>query len=140
MRCPACDGDWPRPDHRIADLGACVAYVHDDQFFRGWTVLVLKRHATELFELSGADRAKLADEVATVAAALARLYSAVKINYALLGNQIPHIHWHVIPRLRDDPAPRDSVWTVSHEPHRLAAAELSGQISALRAAFAEARP
>jgi diadenosine tetraphosphate (Ap4A) HIT family hydrolase len=133
--CPACTGGWPRGDHRVADLGACVVYLHDDQFFRGWTVLVLKRHATELFELAAADRARLVDEVAAVAAALTRVHGAVKINYALLGNQLPHIHWHVIPRLGDDPAPRESVWSVPHEPCPLGPAELRASIAALRAAL-----
>jgi diadenosine tetraphosphate (Ap4A) HIT family hydrolase len=33
-----------------------------------------------------------------------------KVNLASLGNVVPHLHWHVIPRYRDDahfPAP---VW------------------------------
>jgi diadenosine tetraphosphate (Ap4A) HIT family hydrolase len=26
-----------------------------------------------------------------------------KMNLASLGNSVPHVHWHVIPRFRDDP-------------------------------------
>ncbi|TKB52228.1 MAG: hypothetical protein E8D50_10325 [Nitrospira sp.] len=44
--CKACQGSWPREDHFIADLGLSKAYLHDDQFFPGWTVVVFKRHAT----------------------------------------------------------------------------------------------
>ncbi len=37
--CPACDGSWPARAQRIADLGATVAYLHEDQAFPGWSVL-----------------------------------------------------------------------------------------------------
>ena len=104
--CKACQSTWPREDHFIADLGLSKAYLHDDQFFPGWTVVVFKRHATELFQLAPTERIQLMEEVNLVAKTLAEIYDAKKINYELLGNQLPHIHWHVIPRLADDPATR----------------------------------
>ena len=64
---------------------------------------------------------------------VAALYTPRKINYELLGNQTPHIHWHVIPRLADDPAPLEAVWAVPHAPRRLDAASLAERVAALRA-------
>jgi diadenosine tetraphosphate (Ap4A) HIT family hydrolase len=32
------------------------------------------------------------------------------INVAALGNVIPHLHWHVIPRYRDDPRWGAPIW------------------------------
>lgn len=130
--CKACVGTWPSPDHYIADCGLSRAYLHDDQFFPGWTVLVLKRHATELFDLSRADRSSLIEEVSAVAGLLAGEWRAVKINYELLGNQLPHIHWHVIPRLPQDPAPLEPVWRITHEPVRLTPESLSSMVERLR--------
>lgn len=131
--CLACGGDWPPADAFIADCGPARAYLHEDQFFPGWTLLVLKRHATELYELDAAERAALVEAVAAVARALAEVYEAVKINYELLGNQVPHIHWHLIPRRADDPIPRQPVWTLSHAPRALAPAERRERIAAIRA-------
>ena len=133
--CPACLGRWPDPAYRVADLGLSVAYLHDDQFFPGWTVLVLKRHAAELFELTREERAGLIDEVSRVARALAATPGARKVNYALLGNQIPHIHWHLVPRLADDPAPGEPVWSLPHAPRRPGAAEVAARVAGLRAAL-----
>jgi diadenosine tetraphosphate (Ap4A) HIT family hydrolase len=133
--CRACLGHWPDQAYRIADLGSAVLYLHDDPFFTGWTVLVLRRHATELYELTREERAGLIDEVSRVAQALTTVYDARKINYALLGNQLPHIHWHLMPRLAGDPVPEEPVWTLRHEPHRLAPAELAARIAALRRAL-----
>jgi diadenosine tetraphosphate (Ap4A) HIT family hydrolase len=109
------------------------AYLHDDQFFPGWSVLVLKRHATELWQLAPAERAGLMDEVTRVAQALAVAFGAVKMNYELLGNQLAHIHWHLVPRCADDPAPRAPAWTVEHAPRRLSAPETTERIARIRA-------
>lgn len=130
--CQACRGDWPNAALFIGDCGASRAYLFDDQFFRGWTVLVLKAHATELFTLSPNIRAQLMDEVSAVAQSLAMVYAARKINYELLGNQLPHIHWHLIPRCQDDPAPLEPVWRVPHEAMHLALDDSAREIARIQ--------
>jgi diadenosine tetraphosphate (Ap4A) HIT family hydrolase len=129
--CRFCSGERPAPDHKVADLGTSVLYLNDDQFFPGWVVLVLKRHVTELFELEPDERARMMDEVSRVAAVLHELFAPRKINYACLGNQIAHIHWHVVPRASDDPAPLEAVWSVPHAPLRLAPDALAARIAKL---------
>ena len=132
VTCQACAGEWPSTDHWIADFGITKAYLFDDQFFPGWTVLVLNRHASELFDLTQDERSRLIEEVSEVALALTMAFEPVKINYELLGNQLPHIHWHIIPRLTGDPAPREAVWTVRHEPKRLTANDLQERLARIR--------
>ena len=85
---------------------ACRAYLNPDQFFPGWVFVVLRRHARELYELSRAERARVIEDVSRVARALAQVYQPVKMNYELLGNQVAHIHWHLVPRLAGDPEPQ----------------------------------
>jgi len=130
--CPACARQWPSSAQRIADCGSSVAYLHDDQFFAGWTFLLLNRHATELWQLSPAERGALIEDVTRVARAVGTAFGARKMNYELLGNAVPHIHWHLVPRLADDPAPRAPVWTVTHEPRRLTPAETAERIALIR--------
>lgn len=122
--CRACTGTWPRSDHFLADLGLSKAYLHEDQFFPGWTVLVFHRHVTELFQLTPSERVQMIEEVSRVANTLSEVYQAKKINYELLGNQLPHIHWHIIPRLPNDPAPLEPVWRIPHTPVLLTGAQL----------------
>ena len=129
--CKACRGTWPREDHFIADLQSSTVYLHDDQFFSGWTVVVFRRHATELFQLAPTERVQLIEEVTRVAEVLSAVYQAKKINYELLGNQLPHIHWHLIPRLVDDPAPLEPVWRVPHNPVLLTGAALQQAVNRL---------
>ena len=130
--CEACLGRWPETTHRIADCGLTVAYLHADQFLPGWTVLVLKRHATELYELTREERAALIEEVSAVAEGLARAFRPRKVNYGLLGNLLPHAHWHVVPRLFDDPSPREAPWGIPHEPVVLGEAALVDRIARIR--------
>jgi diadenosine tetraphosphate (Ap4A) HIT family hydrolase len=130
--CSACEGSWPDRVDRIAELGESVLYLHTDQFFPGWSVLVLRRHATELFDLEPDERARLMDEVSEVARALALAFDARKVNYALFGNVLPHVHWHLIPRLATDPAPREAVFAVAHEPVPLGPTERADRIARIR--------
>lgn len=130
--CNACSGTWPSSDLFIADLGLSMAYLHDDQFFPGWTVVVFKRHATELFHLAPTERIQMMEEVSRFAKVVAETFDAKKMNYGLLGNQMPHIHWHLIPRLSSDPAPLEPVWRVPHDRVTLSAEDVQSTIARMK--------
>ena len=98
---PAADVVWHFP-HSVAVLGSW-------QFYTGYCVLVSRDHATELGQL-GANRAAFLEEMAHLAAAIERAFKPHKLNYELLGNVVPHLHWHVFPRSADDPDRLRPVW------------------------------
>jgi diadenosine tetraphosphate (Ap4A) HIT family hydrolase len=77
-----------------------------NQYRRGYSVVALKRHANELFELSNHELAEYARDVADAAAAVQRVFAPVKINYAILGNLCPHLHCHLLPQFDADNPPR----------------------------------
>jgi diadenosine tetraphosphate (Ap4A) HIT family hydrolase len=119
--CEMCD-DFGAPGRRlqpgwIADLDVSTAVVARNQAFRGYTILVYNRgHATELYELSKEERSAFMEDLARIARAIHDAYHPIKINYELLGNLEPHLHWHVIPRRREDPIdPRYPVWGQTYE-------------------------
>ena len=123
-------------DLHIADLALSRVFLHEDQFFPGYVLLVLRRHVTELYDLPAPERATLMEEVSRVAQALAQVFRPVKMNYELLGNLVPHIHWHLVPRLATDPALHSPIWTVEHQavaPPPVAARE---RIESIRRALA----
>ena len=142
MTAPACVmcGKYGRSggDLHIADLEGSRVFLHGDQFFPGYVLLILRRHATELYELSAAERQTLIEEVNRVAEALARVFRPVKMNYELLGNQVPHIHWHLIPRLASDPEPQAPIWRVAHEPAPPDATAARERIDLIRRALSTA--
>ena len=119
----------------IAELETARAFLHEDQFFPGYVLLVLRRHATELYELAAGERRAHLEEVSRVAQALARAFQPVKMNYELLGNQVPHIHWHLVPRLAADPDLRSPIWRVDHRPAPLAPAAARERIERIQRAL-----
>jgi diadenosine tetraphosphate (Ap4A) HIT family hydrolase len=63
------------------------------------------------------------------------LYRPDKMNCELIGNKVPHLHWHLIPRFSSDPAWPEPVWTKVHPPHRLPEAEMERLIEEIRGAL-----
>lgn len=62
-------------------------------------------------DLVASDQQYLMQVVMAVEAALRALLQPEKINLASLGNQVPHLHWHIIPRFADDPHFPDPIWS-----------------------------
>ena len=120
----------------IADLALSRVFLHEDQFFPGYVLLVLRRHVTELYDLPAPERATLMEEVSRVAQAVAQVFRPVKMNYELLGNLVPHIHWHLVPRLATDPALRSPIWMVEHQAVAPPPATARERIESIRRALA----
>lgn len=135
IECPMCHR-WEREaDLRIIELEHSYATLNRDQFFPGYTLLFTKQHVTELFHLDRALRTALMEEVTAVAAALYQLFQPTKINYELLGNMVPHIHWHLIPRVTTDPLWPRPVWAEAHTELLLTADEYCQRSAAIRGAL-----
>ncbi len=94
----------------IAELGEMVAVLHEHQGYEGWCVLWLKDHAEHLSDLAVSRQLRIWEDVARLAASLKRVVMPTRINYACLGNVVPHIHWHLIPRHSTDPDTAAAVW------------------------------
>lgn len=96
----------------ICELTHTLVFLHHNQAYPGWCVLFLKEHHEHLADLAIDHQAAVFAEVASVAAAVRRVHSPARINYECLGNQMPHVHWHVIPRYTRpaDPDPGQTVW------------------------------
>ena len=82
--------------------GLCRVVRVDEPDYPGFCRVILKRHATEMTDLDPAERDGLMAVVYAVEEAIRATMQADKMNLASLGNMTPHVHWHVIPRFRDD--------------------------------------
>lgn len=82
------------------------AYLQRAGVQRGYTIVIWRgRHVAEPTELSEEEAATYWRELLEVGRALERHLSPVKLNYDVLGNSLPHLHVHVVPRYADDPRP-----------------------------------
>ena len=52
--------------------------------------------------LPAAERTRVMNAVFAMEAAMREHAAPDKVNLASLGNVVPHLHWHAIPRLTDD--------------------------------------
>lgn len=90
---------------RVADATAAA--------FPGSCRVVLQRHVAEMSALAVRDAHRVFDVLLATERAVRRTVQPDKINLASLGNMVPHLHWHVIPRWKDDshfPAP---IWAAA---------------------------
>jgi diadenosine tetraphosphate (Ap4A) HIT family hydrolase len=96
----------------VAELNASYAILGDQQFYRGYCVLISKIHATELYLMPADSARTLFDEVRLTAEAIATVAKPWKMNYSCLGNSVPHVHWHLFPRFANesDELRRGPVW------------------------------
>ena len=82
----------------------------DDANYPGFARVIWNEHVREVSDLADEDRLLLNDAVWKLEQAVREVMQPLKVNVASLGNVVPHLHWHVIPRYADDahfPAP---VW------------------------------
>lgn len=111
--CPFC---LPASEDLVWEDGLCrVVRVGgaEGTSFPGFCRVVWRTHVAEMSDLEPNSRRHLFHVVLAVEAALRQLLAPDKINLASLGNQVPHLHWHVVPRWRDDshfPAP---IWATA---------------------------
>jgi len=110
------------------------AYLQRADVQRGYTVVIWRgRHINEPTELDDAEAAGYWGEVLTVARALISLYEPLKMNYETLGNSLPHLHTHLIPRFTDDPRPGQPFPLSAQQPDaRIPEDELWSDARALR--------
>jgi len=107
MACELCDTDggvllWRDERLRIIRI--------DDADYPMFCRVVWNAHVREMTDLKVPQRQHLMDVVFVLEQALRNLLNPAKINLASLGNQTPHLHWHVIPRFQDDRHFPQPVW------------------------------
>ena len=98
--------------------GGTVLLSHDkyrvvwanEPLYPGFLRLIWKSHVKEFTDLSAEDRRLCMDMVGKLEELVRMHMSPDKVNVASLGNVTPHLHWHVIPRFKDDAHFPDPVW------------------------------
>jgi diadenosine tetraphosphate (Ap4A) HIT family hydrolase len=112
--CPLCRKltslDRLPPSDVVWQFPRSVALLGPWQYYHGYCVLVARTHVRELSELAEAERREYLVEMCLLAAAIESCFRPHKLNYELLGNQVPHPHWHLFPRSQDDPEALKPVW------------------------------
>ncbi|MFO1228393.1 HIT family protein [Roseateles sp.] len=113
MSCVLCSSDGGHVVLRTDKFRIVRVEGEEAARFPGFYRLIWSAHVAEFSDLGREDRLLCMDAVAALEAVLRQQLQPTKINLASLGNVVPHLHWHVIPRWADDshfPAP---IWAAA---------------------------
>ena len=119
MTCELCDliaepGMDPVGDfHPVWRSDKLKVILVDDQNYPGFCRVVWNDHAKEMTDLTPEERSMLMEVVFRVEEAVREVMDPDKVNLASLGNVVPHLHWHVIPRYKDDAHFPSPVWAAA---------------------------
>ena len=106
MPCELCDLKAPTV-YRDGKLSVIIV---DDAAYPGFCRVIWNDHVKEMSDLPREDRLLINDAVYQVELALVSVMKPLKVNLASLGNMVPHLHWHLIPRFEDDAQFPSPVW------------------------------
>ncbi|MCC7360919.1 MAG: HIT domain-containing protein [Anaerolineales bacterium] len=112
---PTCRYCLPRPANpnrvEVAVLRRSTLFLNRDQRFRGYCVLVYDGpHAEALEALAAGEYSAFMADLHQAAAALRAACRPALLNYECMGNQMRHLHWHVVPRYPTDPRWGYPIW------------------------------
>jgi len=114
-----CPLDAPRPGSNehwdlVAALSVSSLYLSRNQTYRGHCQLIFDpRHVARLDQLSVEEWRAFSDDLFRAQAAVMRTVRPDHINIESLGNIVPHLHWHIVPRYRHDPRWGSPIWLTS---------------------------
>ena len=108
MTCPLCEAVGE--EVLWQDDFCRVIYVTDTPDYPGFCRVTLNQHVKEMTDLAPVERSRLMMMVMKVEQAVRDVMQPDKINLASLGNVVPHLHWHVIPRFVNDRHFPNPIW------------------------------
>lgn len=107
MTCPLC----VRTDEVLVwDDPLCRVIAVADDDYPGFCRVIWQHHVAEMSDLAVPEQRHLLNVVLATEIALRETMQPHKINLASLGNVVPHLHWHVIPRFTDDRHFPQPIW------------------------------
>ena len=110
--CVLCKDDLRPEEGQLIWRGDdCRVILVNDPDLPGFCRIIWNRHVAEMTDLTYGERDHIMTLVFAVEEAIRHVMHPDKVNVAALGNMVPHIHWHVIPRFKDDAFFPGSAWS-----------------------------
>jgi len=110
--CVLCRDDLKPEEGQLVWRGDdCRVILVNDPDLPGFCRVIWNRHVAEMTDLTHGERDHLMTLVFALEQAIRKVMHPDKVNIAALGNMVPHVHWHVIPRFKDDAFFPGSIWS-----------------------------
>lgn len=106
--CSHCGFELWRP---IAELEVSDLGLYSDERFPGRCILKLREHREQLEDLPEDLLLAFHRDLRRATEAIRSVTGSQRVNFAVLGNTVPHLHGHLIPRIpENEPKPGSSPW------------------------------
>ena len=116
----------------ICELDASVVVLFKEQSHPGRCIVAFKDHKSELTELTDDERNAFFADVSRVAKAIHAIFHPNKINYGAFGDSSGHMHFHLVPKYKDQ-FEWNGVFQMNPEKPFLSDAEYAGIIQKIKA-------
>lgn len=116
---------FEKTTHYIADLKLCQIRLQDNAKFP-WIMLIPKRSkVSQILDLNRKDQIRLMDEIQYCSKIMKKNFTCDNLNVEKVGNIVPQLHIHIVPRHKKDPSWPLSIWVVKGKPYtKLALAKM----------------
>lgn len=94
----------------ILNNHVCRVILVQDDIYPGYVQVVANKHVKELTDLSRDDANVIFETIWQLETKIRQIINPDKVNIASLGNMVPHLHWHIIPRFINDKHFPNPIW------------------------------
>ena len=101
----------------IKELKLCHVRLQDNSKFP-WIMLIPKRaRVSQILDLNKKDQIQLLNEIQHCSKKMKQHFKCINLNVEKVGNIIPQLHIHIIPRYKKDPTWPLPVWVTKPKPY-----------------------
>lgn len=101
---------------KICDMKMSKLILFREQSHKGRLIVACKKHVDDISDLSEDERHQFMDDVSEAASILHEVFHPDKINFGAYGDTMHHLHFHLVPKYKEDSFEWGDVFAMN--PHR----------------------
>ena len=119
----------------VKKLRVSTLFILRDQSFKGRCVLMFEEHRKEIDDISTDKQLLFIQDLSDAVSAIRSVFHPDKVNYAIFGDEVPHLHIHLVPKYKDGPLWGQAFCAQAVEPLRIPEDALRKRIEELKEAL-----
>ena len=84
------------------EMESSNVHIFKEQSHPGRVIVAHKKHVSEIIELTDEERNQFFKDINTVSNAIHKVFNPDKVNYGAYGDTGHHLHFHLVPKYKDD--------------------------------------
>lgn len=84
------------------EMESSNVYIFKEQSHPGRVIVAHKKHVSEIIELTDEERNQFFKDINAVSNAIHKVFNPDKVNYGAYGDTGHHLHFHLVPKYKDD--------------------------------------